>query len=468
MKSHILIVDDEKLIRKTLEAQLCDEGYAVSAAENGFRALEILGRESIDVVITDLRMPSMDGLEFQRRLRAQWPETALIFMTAFGTVDSAVTAMREGAADYLSKPLNAEELLIRLERLVTRKGEIAEIKRLRSDAARQQQRLGDLLYRSPAMAAVAERLMAIVDTDVTVLVEGETGTGKELVARALHQSSPRAKGPFVVVNCTGLNPNLVESELFGHEAGAFTGATRQRKGRLESADAGTLLIDEVDDLSPEVQQRLLRFLNDRSFERVGGNRTMTSDVRVVCATKRSLTDLMREGRFREDLFYRINTVVIPLPPLRDRTEDILPLAEYFAGKFWKARGYSGDPEIGGEAIKILVSYDWPGNVRELLHAIEHAVAFCRGLPIEGRHLPASLSTVREDRRIELNLAGIEDLSFTEVMANCERQLFDWALARAGGNQVQAAELLHLPRTTFRSRLAGLRSEPPPPPDKDGE
>jgi DNA-binding NtrC family response regulator len=373
MSGHILLVDDEKLTRETLDAELTDEGFQVSTTASPFEALEILDKHDIDVIITDLRMPSMDGLEFQRRVRQRGGDPAILFITAFGTVQSAVEAMRQGAVDYLTKPLDTEDLLIRLRRLVQRRRELSEIKLLRLDAARRH-KLGKVVFHSAAMAAVIDRAMAVADTDVTVLLEGETGTGKEVVAVAIHEASSRAQGPFVAVNCAGLNPNLVESELFGHEAGAFTGASRQRKGRIEIAAGGTLFIDEVDDLTPEIQVRLLRFLNDRTFERVGGSKTLKGDTRVLCATKRSLPDLVRAGRFREDLYYRINTVVIVVPALRGRREDIIPLAEHFARVFTEARHPPKEPQLSPELLHALRSYDWPGNVRELMHAMEHARA----------------------------------------------------------------------------------------------
>ncbi|MCC6525284.1 MAG: sigma-54-dependent Fis family transcriptional regulator [Polyangiaceae bacterium] len=453
MTTRILIVDDEKLTRQTLELQLTDEGFEVESAENAFVALELLGQKEVDLVLSDLRMPSMDGLEFLRRIREGWPETAVVLMTAYGTVATAVTAMQAGAADYLTKPLHTEELLIRVRRVLERRADVAEIRKLRQDAARQRQ-FGGLVFRSSAMAAVVDRVLATVDTDASVLIEGETGTGKGVLAKALHDASSRASAPFVIVGCAGLNPNLVESELFGHEAGAFTGAARQRKGRLEAANGGTVLIDDVDDLPLEVQVSLLRFLQDRSFERVGSNTTRRSDVRVVCATKKALPELVRAGRFREDLYYRVNTVVVALPPLRARRGDIAPLAEHFASGFWAARGYSPPPVLLPETLATLLAHDWPGNVRELVHAVEHAVIFARGAPIEPRHLPPTLAPKATAPLVELQL-GEAAVSFTEIMTRCEQQLFEWALTRAGGNQVQAAELLCLPRTTFRSRLAAL-------------
>jgi DNA-binding NtrC family response regulator len=455
VNGRILVVDDERLIRETLDARLGDEGHEVRTAAGPFEALELLEAEDFDVIVTDLRMPSMDGLELQRRVRQRWPDTAFVFMTAFGTIATAVEAMREGAVEYLTKPLNTEELVIRLDRIVLRQREVAEIRRLRLDAARTS-RVGGMVFRSAAMAAVLDRAVAVADTDVTVLVEGETGTGKEVLARVIHDASGRASGPFVAVNCAGLNPNLVESELFGHESGAFTGAQRQRKGRIETAAGGTLFIDEVDDLTPEIQVRLLRFLNDRTFERVGGSRMLKGDVRVLCATKKSLPELVRAGRFRDDLYYRINTVVVELPPLRARPEDIVPLAQHFAQQLHTGRG-AAPIELAPDLLRALRAHDWPGNVRELAHAMEHAVAFAKGGTVEAKHLPARIAPPPTAAPIvELHLDGLDRVSFPVVVAECERLLFDWALKRAGGNQVQAAELLMMPRTSFRSRLAALR------------
>jgi DNA-binding NtrC family response regulator len=455
----ILLVDDERLTRLTLEVELKDNDFEVFTAANPYEALAILERQQIDVVLTDVRMPSMDGLQFQRSLRERWPDTVIVFMTAFGTVASAVEAMREGAADYLTKPLHTEELLIRLQRLSQMRREREQYRRLLADAATHG-KLGDLVYRSSAMAAVVERALSVAATDMSVLVEGETGTGKEVLARAIHEHSQRCAGPFVPINCAGLNPNLVESELFGHEAGAFTGAVRQRRGRFESAAGGTVLIDEVDDLPSEIQVRLLRFLQDHTFERVGGNKTITGDVRVLCATKRSLPELVRSGRFREDLYFRINAVCVTLPPLRERREDILPLADHFAKRFWAERGYATSPEIAEDALRAFLSYEWPGNVRELAHAIEHGAMFSGGAPIASKHLPPSIGAPDKSEMVELRLEGYQSVPYTEIVTACERQLIDWALGRTGGNQARAAELLRLSRTTLRGRIAAVRGEAP--------
>lgn len=463
MLGHVLIVDDEKLTRVTLQVELRDEGFEVWTAANGYEAVEILEREVVDVVISDVRMPSMDGLEFQGVVRQRWPDVEILFMTAFGTVATAVEAMRAGAADYLTKPLHPEEVVSRVKRLVERRRDREQVRRLRAKA--EPGMVGDLVYRSPVMTAVVERALSVAAVDLNVLIEGETGTGKDAIARLIHDQSARAAGPFVAINCAGLNPNLIESELFGHEAGAFTGAMRLRQGRFEYASGGTLVIDEVDDLPLDIQVRLLRFLQDHKFERVGGTKTLTSDIRVLCATKRSLVEMVKSGTFRQDLYYRINSVVISLPPLRNRRDEIIPLAEHFAKQVAASRGLTVPPEITLEALSVLTVHDWPGNVRELQHAIEHAVTFARGAPIGLAHLPESIVPKQELQELfDLKLGGLDAVSYTEAVASFEKRLLDWALRRSGGNQVRAAEVLRLSRTTLRSKLAALKggknSDPP--------
>jgi DNA-binding NtrC family response regulator len=437
---HVLIVDDERLTRETLVERLGDDGFDADACESGYDALERLEREEADVVITDLRMPSMDGAELHRRIKARW--------------------MLEGAEDYLTKPVDTEELIIRLRRTIQRNKERLEIRRLRAEAAARSS-FGDLVYRSPLMAEVVRRALAVADTDISVLIQGATGTGKEVLAKAIHAHSLRASGPFVAVNCAGLNPNLVESELFGHEAGAFTGATRLRRGRIEVASGGTLLIDEVDDLPPEIQVRLLRFLQDQTFERVGSSRTVQGNVRVLCATKHDLCELVDSGRFREDLFYRINTVVIEVPDLHDRKEDILPLIESVVREeCGTPDGESASARFTPGALRAMLDYPWPGNVRELKHAVEHALAFAGCGQIELHHLPPQLERERPPAILDLCPPEEGGLSLPDLLHECEQRAVDWALGAASGNQVRAAELLGIPRTTLRSRLASLRANSP--------
>lgn len=454
MLGRVLVVDDEKLTRETLALALGDEQFEVVTATNGFEAIARMEETPADVVVTDLRMPSMDGLTFQGIVRERWPEVAVVFMTAYGSVSSAVSAMRAGAADYLTKPLNADELVIRVRRLVERRRDREEIARLRAASSAAARTPGPV-FRSAAMVAVFEQAAAVAPTDATVLIEGETGCGKDVLARHIHQSSERAAGPYVAVNCAELNPNLIESELFGHEAGAFTGAARARQGRFEAAAGGTLLIDEVDDLPREIQVRLLRFLHDRSFERVGSSKTQRGDVRVICATKQSLDALVRAGQFRADLYYRIHTIHLTLPPLRGRREDILPLAEHFLQRF-AAQRKAPTPEMTPEALECLWAHDWPGNVRELEHAIEHAVMFARGGRVEPAHLPQHVRGAAAPPLVELHLEGVERVDMNALLQDTERRLFDWALSRTAGNQARAADRLALSRTTLRSRIAALR------------
>ncbi|MBI5485788.1 MAG: sigma-54-dependent Fis family transcriptional regulator [Deltaproteobacteria bacterium] len=453
MSGRILVVDDEKLTRTTLAVALQDEGYEVATAANGYEALEELERSPADVIITDLRMPSMDGLAFQEEARRRSPDSAVIVVTAYASVDTAIQAMRLGADDYLTKPLRSEELLLRVRRLVEERERRRELRGLRRDAGACAG-LGDVVYRSAAMKAVLDRIAAVADADVTVLIEGETGVGKEVLARAIHARSGRMRSRFVVVNCAGLSPALVESELFGHLPGAFTGAVRRRAGRFETAAGGTLFIDEVDDIPLAIQGKLLRFLQDRTFEPVGSDQVQTSDARVLCATKRSLPELVRAGRFREDLYYRIGAVGVVLPPLRDRPDDIVPLAEHFAAEWCEARGRPR-AEFVDVTLERLLQHDWPGNVRELRHAVEHALAFSAGGALRPEHLPAGLAAAGPRPMLELHLDAEASVPFQELVAECERRLIRWALSRTAGNQLRAAELLHLSRTTLRNKMAAL-------------
>ena len=453
MTARILVVDDENLTRRTLSVALQDEGYEVETAANGYEGLAALDRTPADVVLTDLRMPSMDGLTFLKEVRRRAPESAVIVMTAFASVDTAIQAMRLGAADYLTKPLRSEELLLRVRRLVEEGERLGELRRLRRDAQACTP-LGNLVYRSAAMKAVVERALAAADSDLTVLIEGETGVGKEVLARAIHERSGRPRARFVVVNCAGLSPTLVESELFGHLPGAFTGAVRRRAGRFETSAGGTLFIDEVDDIPPVIQGKLLRFLQDRTFDPVGGDQPQTSDARVLCATKRSLPELVREGRFREDLYYRIGAVSVVVPPLRERRDDIVPLAEHFAGEWCGSRGRPR-AELGDAVLDRLLRHDWPGNVRELRHAVEHALAFSSGGALRPEHLPSGLGESGPRPLLELHLEARTSVPLQEVVADCERRLIRWALALASGNQVRAAELLRLSRTTMRNKMSVL-------------
>ena len=458
MKGRILVVDDDRLTRVALAHQLALEGHEARDVENPIPALTLLAEEPWDLVLTDLRMPTMDGLAFLHRIRETRPDTAVIVITGHATVQTAVEAMKRGAEDYLVKPVDFEELNVRVQKIMARRGLEREL-RVARGCADTPDRYHGLVGRSPAMRRVFERIEALGDQHATVLIRGETGTGKDLVARTLHHVGVRGGGPFVKMSCALLNREVLESELFGHEAGAFTGALRQRRGRFELAHRGTLFLDEVDDIPLDLQVKLLQVLEDRRFERVGGERTIEVDVRFVCATKQDLATLVREGRFREDLYYRINVVTFELPPLRERREDILVLADCFLAGRADALGRPR-PELAPEVCRLLLDYPWPGNVRELQNAMERALALASGPVIVVSDLPPALTGSIPRTGCEQCLATRESIELKALLAEAEREAIRWALRRARGSQAKAAQLLGIPRTTLRDRLAALFNEEP--------
>jgi two-component system, NtrC family, response regulator HydG len=366
----VLIVDDEASARKALKTLLEGEGFEVTMAGSGADALVQIAESVPDVVVTDLRMADIDGLELLRRLRVSHADLPIIMVTGHGALETAVEAMREGAADYLLKPIQVEELIIVLERVLehtrTRR-EVAELRTRLEDKARPENMVGQ----SPALQSVFKTIAQVAPTRASVLITGESGTGKELVAQAIHGGSPRAKAPFVKLHCAALAESILESELFGHEKGSFTGAVGRREGRFKQADGGTLFLDEIGEIPPAIQVKLLRFLQERAFERVGSNETLHVDVRIIAATNRDLSREVRDGRFREDLFYRLNVVAIEMPALRVRSGDIMSLAEHFLSKYAKENGKKITGFTGG-AIARLTEHSWPGNIRELENAIERA------------------------------------------------------------------------------------------------
>ena len=437
-KANILVVDDEPAMRLLLTSVLTDEGHVLTAAASGTEALQLVQRHHYHVVITDLRMPGLSGLEVLEAVRRDDPDTAVILLTAFGSVESAVEAMRKGAAHYLLKPLaNPDELRLAVRRVL-------EERRVADEAATLRQAteagfpFGEIIAGAPAMQAVLELARSVAPADTTVLLTGETGTGKELLARAIHHWSPRADQAFVAVNCAALAESLLDSELFGHEKGAFTGALAQRRGRFELAHGGTLLLDEVGEMSPALQAKLLRVLQERTLERVGGTKTVTVDVRVIAATNRDLRQMVTATAFREDLYYRLSAFPIHLPPLRDRIADILPLAEH---RVREVSGRLGRPIQGftPEATAQLQAYAWPGNVRELQNVVERALILCR-----------------EDR------VGLAHLNLTpptapaapgpKTLRELEREAILEALDAHAGNRRRAAEQLGIGLRTLYARL----------------
>ncbi|GMV42782.1 MAG: sigma-54-dependent Fis family transcriptional regulator [Myxococcales bacterium] len=446
----VLVVDDERLSRVTTTRQLQDAGFVADGVDNGYQALEALHGRGFDVVLCDLRMPGLDGIEVLERVRAEMPDVDVLLMTAYGTVETAVKAMQLGAADYLTKPFHFKHLEHRL-------GKLAELRMYRREVSRLEAMLGDdeafggIVGRSPGMVEVAGRIRTFTEWSAPVLITGETGTGKELVSRALHALSARARRPFVPVPCGAIPETLAESELFGHEKGAFTGATGQRHGAFERAHGGTLLLDDVDDLPPTIQVKLLRVLQEGTFVRVGGSRETHVDVRVIATTKVELAERVGAGAFRADLFYRLRGLSVHIPPLRERGEDLLLLAATFLRR--SAEGAGRRLALSPEAAAVLRSYPWPGNVRELRHAMESCCLVCPGPEVLPAHLPEFLRDGEGGEELfTLRLAGRESVAFADVVHRFEDQLIRWAMERAGGQQTRAAELLGLPRTTFQSKL----------------
>jgi DNA-binding NtrC family response regulator len=449
----VLVVDDGRLVRETTLRQLRDAGFPSEAVENGYRALDLLAAAEWDVVLCDLRMPGMDGLELLRAIRSGYPGVDVIVMTAFGTVKTAVTAMQDGAADYLTKPFHFQELELRLQTLGQLRGYRKQVTNLKTlletDAASRR-----ILGRSPQILEVVKLVHTFAAHSVPVLITGETGTGKEVVARALHEAGPRAMGPFVPIPCGAIPTELAESELFGHEKGAFTGATGTRQGAFERAHKGTLLLDDVDDLPLNLQVKLLRALQEGAFQRVGGNREINVDVRVIATTKIDLREAAAKGKFRDDVFYRLRALEIRLPPLRERGEDVLLLAQHCLQHFAAEVG-KPEPMLSPEAAACLRRYAWPGNVRELRHAMESALTLSADGVIAPEHLPGFLRGSREEPSGELftlHLEGREAVPMTDLVHKVEDALIHWAMRKAGGQQSKAGEILGLARTTFQSKM----------------
>jgi DNA-binding NtrC family response regulator len=437
MPKRILVVDDDEMMRSFLATVLREEGHATEEAPAAEKAVEILRRSDVDLVVTDLRMPGMSGLELMREGRKIRPDAWWVIVTAYGSIGSAVEAMKAGASDYLTKPFRDPDELRHVIRRVFREMDAETRLTLLSEELGRTFPPVETLFLGEKMAGVHRLVREVAPTTATVIITGPSGTGKELVARVLHALSPRRAHPFVAVHCAALVETLLESELFGHERGAFTGATAARKGRFELADGGTIFLDEIGDVPATVQVKLLRVLQERTFERVGGMRAIASDVRIVAATHRDLKAEIAAGRFREDLFYRLNVFPIDLPPLCERKEAILPLAEYFAGKFAAAVG-KRTPGFSGGAKEALLRHRWPGNVRELQNAIERAVIVAPA-EIERQHL--NIDLLREP----------PPESGGALRAN-ERETIRKVLAEVGGNRKQAAQILGVSLRTLQYRI----------------
>jgi DNA-binding NtrC family response regulator len=451
-KRRVLIVEDNEVARKQVQVFLeTDPGLAVDTAANGSDALKALSEGSYSVVVTDLKMPRVDGLQLLEEVQKRRLPADVIITTGFGTIDHAVQAMRLGAADFLTKPINLEHLRLVVQRSLRERALQDEVVALR-EKLYAQFKFHDILSKSPRMHDVFELISHVAQTISTVLIFGETGTGKELVARAVHQASPRHAAPFVAVNCAALPESLLESELFGHEKGAFTSAAGQRKGRFELAHGGTIFLDEIGEIPLAMQAKLLRVLQERRFERVGGSQTVEVDVRVVAATNRDLLRLAKEGKFREDLYYRLNVVKIDLPPLHERPEDIALLAEHFVHKF--SRPGSTPKQIAPEAMEALLQHRWPGNIRELENAIERACVTSRDEVIRPQNLPTEIlkpSRPRYQLPVDLSRPLTEQL--TELTSAFEERYLRRALKRTRGHIGRTAHLTGLSRRTITEKLA---------------
>jgi DNA-binding NtrC family response regulator len=451
---NVLVVDDEPSARGALVDLLRDEGFTVRSAADGFKALGQIDDWTPDLLVTDVNMPGMDGNELMRKIRERVEGIGVIVMTAHGSVEKAVAAMRQGADDYLTKPLNFDELLMVVRRVLESYELRRENARLTTALSGQAIAPGvDWIGQSKVSKELLGLVRQVADSDASVLVLGESGTGKELVARALHVWSQRKKAPFVAVHCAALNEGVLESELFGHEKGAFTGAAAQRDGRFHKADGGTLFLDEVGDIPMATQVKLLRVLQEREFERVGGSETVHVDVRVVAATHKDLHREVREGRFREDLFYRLNVISLHTPPLAERRDDIPALARHFVTRY-AVRSRKDIRGFSDRALRVLLNADWPGNVRQLENCIESAVVMCQGSEIEPRHLPKEIMQHEHAADEMPHVPG-------SSMAEIEKYVILKTLEHVRGSTSKAAEILGISPRKIQYRLAEYRGESPP-------
>jgi DNA-binding NtrC family response regulator len=438
----ILIVDDERNTREGLQRALKDR-YDVLLAEDSQRAMQTLESTPVDVMLTDLRMPGVDGMGLLRRAMSLTNPPVCIMMTAYGSIENAVQSMQAGAYHYVTKPVNLDELELVIQRALTSRRIESENASLR-EQIEHKFGLENIIGESPAMRQVFETVQQVAPSRVTVLITGETGTGKELIAKAIHNLSPRKNGAFVAVHAAALPSSLLESELFGHEKGAFTGAVERRIGRFELADGGTLFLDEIGELESPMQVKLLRVLEERAFERVGASKTLQVDVRLVAATNRNLKKLVSDGKFRDDLFYRLSVVTVDLPPLRERRDDIPLLVKAFLDEFSRENNKQVR-ELTPDALNMLLAYDWPGNVRELRNAIEQMVVLARAERLTVRDVPAAIRAAADLSKINVVRAGM-------TVVDAERQLIAQALKEADGNRTKAAQKLGISRRTLHRKL----------------
>lgn len=445
----ILIVDDEAPQRLILSGFLNQKKYKILEASSPKEAINIAGSNMVDLILSDLKMPGGSGTDLLREIKKINPEIQLVIITAHGTIENAVEAMKEGAFDYLIKPVNLDELDLLIRKIFERKNLISENKYLKEQLNEKYGIKGLIAY-SKSMDDVLNLAARVADSKATVLIRGESGTGKEVLAKAIHFASSRGNNSFIAINCASLNENLLESEMFGHEKGSFTGADKQKRGRFELADTGTLFLDEVGDLPASTQIKLLRVLQEGNFERVGGTSTLYTDVRIISATNRNIEQLISENKFREDLYYRLNVVTINIPPLRERREDLIHLIEHFLKKYITDTKKE-KAEFSKEAMDVLMKYDYPGNVRELENIVHHSIVIARDEIITTDDLPINLKSLKSESR-DIPVLADENLSFTEQVENLEKKLIFDALDKTGGNQTKAAKMLGISERNLRYRL----------------
>ena len=448
-RTRILIVDDEEIVRESLSAWLEKDGYTLATSPDGETAIDRIRKERWSILLVDLKMPGIDGLQVLEQAKKLQPEAAAVIMTAYATVDTAVAAMKIGAYDYLVKPFDPEELSLMIQKIVTQQALVRENVLLRK-VLKREYHFRDLISKSPAMQAVFDLARTAARTNSTILILGESGTGKELLARAVHAESPRSQAPFVAMSCAALTETLLESELFGHEKGAFTGANQRRKGKFEMAQGGTLFLDEIGDISPKLQLDLLRVLEDRRFFRVGGSDPVTVDVRIIAATNKDLPKAVADGSFREDLFYRLNVIPINLPPLRERIEDMPLLVEHFLEQLGAEMNKHVE-EVSSDAMAMLMAHAWPGNVRELRNVLERAIVVASGRVVEA-----------SDLGLKKAATEVGDTNPAASLEDVEKHHIARVLQEAGGNISQAARTLGIDRATLYNKMKKYQLR------KDGE
>jgi len=446
----ILIAEDEKTQRDLLEGFLKKEGFSVEAVADGREFLMKLQGDFFDAALIDYKMPELDGLQTLREIRKLYPDLPVIMMTAYGTVETAVASMKEGALDYITKPIDLDELLLMLQKVIERSNLIKENKELKAQL-QERYEFTNIVYGSPKMEEVMGLVARVAPSQTTILIRGESGTGKELIANAIHYASPRSAKPWVKMSCAAIPETLLESELFGHEKGAFTGSAQRRIGRFEEANGGSIFLDEIGDLSPSTQVKLLRILQNKEFQRLGSNLIHKTDVRVITATHRDLEEAIKKGFFREDLYYRLNVISILLPPLRERREDIPLLIDYFLQKY-SNENQKSISDISQEAKALLLRYPYPGNIRELENLIERAVVLCRGEMITTQDLPFHLKEEKSEKLLESK----KEKSLPESLEEIERDSILKALHQHLGVQTKAAENLGISERVLRYKMKKYR------------